>query len=430
TAPEQAEVVVLLPSAAEHTEWLSLLPRLTGDCVLCAVTEGIFDVTGTEPLYPEQAVVLGLCNVVPQEYPALRCRLIDIQRDGLPPALLAQEILASEDSPVALRGQHRWLRSLQPLPAHGDAPRLRRSGVYLITGGNGGVGQVLARYLAHTCQAKVALLSRQARRAEAGMLAVQADVTDAASLDAAVCAVQKEFGAIHGVIHAAGLPGDGALDSLTPEKLAQVLAPKVSGTRHLIGALQRSGQSTPDFVLLCSSLASFTAGPGKGAYAAANACQDALAAALRRDTGYPVCAVNWDGWRDIGMAAGLALPDGIGLTAEQGSAALARLLSAPSRAQVLVSNQPVSQRLFTDTDALLDALDDEPTLTGEHQPRPSLETPFVAPDTDTARRLAGIWQDVLGIAPIGLHDNLFELGGDSLLAVRMLARVRTALQVT
>src|SRR5690606_4322493 len=127
-------------------------------------------------LHPEQAVMLGLCNVVPQEYPALRCRLIDIQRDGLPPALLAREILASgKESPVALRGQHRWLRSLQPLPAHGDASRLRRGGVYLITGGNGGVGQVLARYLAHSWQAKVALLSRQAQRVDAGMLAVQAD---------------------------------------------------------------------------------------------------------------------------------------------------------------------------------------------------------------------------------------------------------------
>ncbi|AJD47482.1 erythronolide synthase [Isoalcanivorax pacificus W11-5] len=431
TEPEQADVVVLLPSAAPHTEWLSLLPRLSGDCLLCAVTEGIFDVTGTEPLHPEQAVMLGLCNVVPQEYPALRCRLIDIQRDGLPPALLAREILASgKESPVALRGQHRWLRSLQPLPAHGDASRLRRGGVYLITGGNGGVGQVLARYLAHSWQAKVALLSRQAQRVDAGMLAVQADVTDAASLDAAVRAVQQEFGDIHGVIHAAGLPGDGALDSLTPEKMAQVMAPKVSGTRHLIGALQRSGQSMPDFVLLCSSLASFTAGSGKGAYAAANACQDALSAALRRDTGYPVCAVNWDGWRAIGMAAGLALPDGIGLTAEQGSAALARLLSGPVRAQVLVSNQPLSRRLRADADALLDALGDDTAPPGEHQPRPALDTPYVAPDTDTARRLADIWQDVLGMAPIGLHDNLFELGGDSLLAVRMLARVRTALQVT
>ena len=430
-SPEQADLIVLLPSATAHMELLSLLPRLSGERRLCLLTEGLFDVTGTEPLHPEQAILLGLGNVVPQEYPALHCRLIDIQREGLSATTLAHELCAQiNETPVALRGRHRWQRSLQPLPTRDQAPLLRRGGVYLITGGSGGVGQVLARYLSHTWQARVALLSRQAPRVEDGMLAVQADVTDATALDAALAYIQQKLGNLHGIIHAAGLPGDGALDTLTPDMLAQVMAPKVSGTRHLIEALQRSGQPVPDFVLLCSSLASFTAGPGKGAYAAANACQDALAAALRRDTGYPVCAVNWDGWRDLGMAAGLALPEGIGLTAEQGTAALARLLQAPVRAQVLVSNQPLSRRLLADTDALLDALDDDAAPAGDHQPRPTLETPFVAPDTDTGRRLATIWQDVLGIAPIGLHDNLFELGGDSLLAVRMLARVRTALQVT
>jgi acyl transferase domain-containing protein len=62
----------------------------------------------------------------------------------------------------------------------------------------------------------------------------------------------------------------------------------------------------------------------------------------------------------------------------------------------------------------------------EHS-RPELATPYAAPRTDTERVLAGIWEDVLGIRPVGIHDDFYELGGHSLLALQVLSRVRQAL---
>jgi len=63
-------------------------------------------------------------------------------------------------------------------------------------------------------------------------------------------------------------------------------------------------------------------------------------------------------------------------------------------------------------------------VTRRAHPRPSLQTRYAAPEGDLAQALAALWTEMLGIEPIGVHDNLFELGGDSLLAIQILARVR------
>jgi acyl carrier protein len=62
-------------------------------------------------------------------------------------------------------------------------------------------------------------------------------------------------------------------------------------------------------------------------------------------------------------------------------------------------------------------------------PRPDLATPHVAPRTDAERRLAAIWQDLLGIKDIGIHDGFFELGGDSLIGVQVLSHIKKAFEV-
>jgi acyl carrier protein len=61
-------------------------------------------------------------------------------------------------------------------------------------------------------------------------------------------------------------------------------------------------------------------------------------------------------------------------------------------------------------------------------PRPGLPEPYVAPRNETEEAVARIWQTLLGIEQVGVHDNLFDLGGDSLLAVQITSRVRETLR--
>ncbi|MGH2671167.1 MAG: phosphopantetheine-binding protein, partial [bacterium] len=65
---------------------------------------------------------------------------------------------------------------------------------------------------------------------------------------------------------------------------------------------------------------------------------------------------------------------------------------------------------------------------GRYQ-RPQLSTSYAAPRTETERRIAGIWESMLGIGQVGVHDSFLELGGDSLLAARLVARMRDAFEL-
>lgn len=428
---------------------------------ITVVTDGLEDVCGTEPLSPRKATLRGPCLALAHELPGVTCRLVDILMPasgdevrrvaGQLHAELSGADVAGPVAPVALRGPHRWLRRYEPAP-QAAVRRLRRHGVYLITGGLGGIGLVLADYLARHWQARLVLLGRTAlpardewaqHVADAGqpaalrerlsallalealgaeVLTVSADVADAGQLDAALTAACDRFGVLHGVIHAAGVPGGTLMAAQDPAAAHRVLAPKLAGAENLLRAL---ADTPPDFLLFCSSLSAIAGGLGMAAYAGANAALDALAAACHREAAYPVLSVGWDGWREAGMAAGLAWPECVGIDNQRGAEAFARIVDGPALPHTLVVSTDLDSRLRGLDVRALDA-GDTATHTGTLHPRPPLSTAYAEPADELATGLAAIWSELLGIGPIGIHDNLFEIGGDSLLAIRLLGRVRAA----
>ncbi|MDQ0590034.1 type I polyketide synthase [Variovorax paradoxus] len=440
---------------------------------LNVLTDGVEDVTGTEALTPEKATLRGLLKVLSQESPSITCRLLDVvlpvpesaAETDLARRVADEAVAVHDEAVVAYRGPHRWTRAFEPLAADtAGVQRLRRGGVYLITGGMGGVGLALARHLSKTWQARLVLLGRTplperaewARLAEAAdqpealrrrlrqlielevggaeLLTVAADVTDPAQLRSALAAAHARFGALNGVVHAVIEPDHGMIAQRTPAQVQAAFAPKVAGTRALLDALaasdvsDASGRKPLDFVLLCSSIATLLGGLGLSDYAAANDYLDAFAAAHRRSSALPVFSVNWDAWRDVGAAAGKDMPEGMGLDERTGVLAFERIVNGPDLPQTVVSASPLAPRLHP-LRSLLDAMDDTPDAPSEARagyPRPVLQTLFVAPEGELEEGLAELWTEALGIAPVGVHDNLFELGGDSLLAIRLLSKVRKA----
>jgi phthiocerol/phenolphthiocerol synthesis type-I polyketide synthase E len=437
---------------------------------ITVVANQLEDVTGAEPLCPEKALLHGPCKVIAQELSHVACRVVDVV---VPPAAavnaqerLVRQIAAEMDDMaaappdvrdlrqaqpvVACRGAHRWVRSFQPLRQQAPAaPRLRKQGVYVITGGLGGVGLVLARHLAQHWQARLVLLGRSAlpprdtwastiaaAAPEAGrlqalieleslgaeVLALQADVADATQARAALSEARRRFGTLHGVIHSAGVAGGGVMAQRSRAAVDKVFAPKLQGTQHLVEALQ---DEPLDFMLLCSSLTAITGGFGQADYCAANCYLDAVAAQASRRGPWPVLSVNWDGWLEVGMARHLQRPDGVGIAPHEGGALLEALLSGPASAQVLVSTVDLARQFEHMQSAhAASLLLPEPVARRQRHPRPVLATPYTAPDGELEQGLADLWSDFLGIAPVGRTDNLFELGGDSLLAIQLMTKVR------
>jgi acyl transferase domain-containing protein/NAD(P)-dependent dehydrogenase (short-subunit alcohol dehydrogenase family) len=207
----------------------------------------------------------------------------------------------------------------------GAAPRefgaralaMREDGTYLITGGLGGLGLKVARWLTECGARHLVLAGRSAPSAE-GQSQVQAleragaQVTirnaDAGSR-ASVAALLADLAAhppLRGIFHLAGVLDDGMLRDLTRERFDRVMASKALGAWHL----HELTKDLPlDYFVLFSSAAALLGSPGQGNYAAANAFLDALAHHRRREH-RPALSVNWGPWAEVGMAARLEETDG------------------------------------------------------------------------------------------------------------------------
>src|SRR5690606_5679423 len=110
--------------------------------------------------------------------------------------------------------------------------------------------------------------------------------------------LESRYGGVHGVVHAAGSGSGAAIGRASDAEIDAVLRPKTAGADVLASLC--AGREL-DYLVFFSSLAAYMPGPGQAAYAAANAYLDVKAAALRRD-GTRAITINWDAWRDIGMA--------------------------------------------------------------------------------------------------------------------------------
>ncbi|MFL6335979.1 MAG: MupA/Atu3671 family FMN-dependent luciferase-like monooxygenase [Pyrinomonadaceae bacterium] len=313
------------------------------------VTSDAQRVTGDESLRPERSLVTGPVRVVPQELGHVATRHIDLvhppqprERERLLEHLVGELLSDEAEQVVAYRHGLRWRQSFEPHrlgPATSAPARLRQRGVYLITGGMGGIGQVLAEHLARGVQARLALVgrssfparerwrrwvashpeedetSRRIRRLEelealgARVEVFSADVSDRAQMSEVAARVREQFGAVNGVVHAAGVAGGGMLQLKTEEQAAAILRPKVEGTR-VLGELFAGDEL--DFMLLCSSRSSILGGFGQIDYCAANAFLDAFAHDYTARRGTFTLSVDWDGWQDVGMLVNAAAQYGVG----------------------------------------------------------------------------------------------------------------------
>ncbi|WP_126172152.1 type I polyketide synthase [Altericroceibacterium xinjiangense] len=328
----------------------TMTPELAGICEgrigFALVTDKAQRVGGDRDVMPIKATALGAARAVSAEFPDLCVRSIDIdllasdgpQACGALVDAVVDEIAASGDQrDVALRAGERWVLEHKPVRSlSGDQTaspaRLRPRGTYLITGGLGGLGLTIAQYLAETCDARLALVSRTElppKERWADLLArgvlpaeveerirklvaleaagaeveiIVADVADWRALRRGIRRIADRFNPVTGVFHAAGAIDDGLIETKTRESIEAVLRPKVAGTLALEKALQGFA---PDFMMLFSSISAFAGIPGQVDYAAANAFLDSYAQAGRADPATRVLSVGWSQWAEVGMAAEL-----------------------------------------------------------------------------------------------------------------------------
>jgi len=311
---------------------------------LAVVSDRMHDITGKEITYPRSALLLGAMKVIPQEYPNIKCRSIDLDLSAnKPPVKPVAQLLTEINchpfenqgmSIIALRGPYRWEQTFTPVrlePPQNGIPRLKEKGIYLVTGGLGGIGLELAGHLARSItNARIIFTGRsefpqkkdwnrclddygeehplsqkinslqEMEKSGAEVMIFQADVTEFQRMKDVETIVTGKWGKINGIIHAAGVADyGGIIQQRTPEDTEPVLAAKVTGTIVLDELFK---EKPLDFFILCSSLSSVLGAAGQVAYCAANAFLDAFAHHKTAKDGTFTASINWDSWQEVGMA--------------------------------------------------------------------------------------------------------------------------------
>jgi acyl transferase domain-containing protein/D-arabinose 1-dehydrogenase-like Zn-dependent alcohol dehydrogenase/acyl carrier protein len=375
---------------------------VTGGAALWLATQGAVSVSDAEePGSPEQALTWGAGRIAAQEYPEIPGGIVDL------PAELDQRSLTLLESALAGRGDEFQLavrpsglyaRRLVRAPFPGQAPApWRPAGTVLVTGGTGGVGRHLARWLAAGGARRLVLVSRRGPAAPGArelagelmaagteVLLAACDVGDREQLSGLLSSLPD----LTAVVHAAAVLDDGLIGSLTPERAAAVLRPKAAAAWHLH---ELTADRALSAFILFSSLAGTIGGAGQASYAAASSYLDALARTRRR-AGLPATSVAWGSWGGGGLTGGetgerLAA---LGLPPMEPALALAALQQALDRDEAVVA---VADIRWDSYRRMLARGRTDPSLLGlpEFSARPA-----AAPAKEN-----GTWRSELGELPAG-----------------------------
>ncbi|MFO1432611.1 MAG: alpha/beta fold hydrolase [Candidatus Competibacteraceae bacterium] len=397
-----------------------------------------------------QSLLWGMANVIALEYPDVGCVQVDLDPQATAQEA-AQALLEEMSAPrsgsieehVAFRHQVRHVARLTRLRLqHEDAPcsvKVRETGTYLITGGLGALGLLVAQWLVAQGAGQLVVMGRSKPKADAQrqldaliqkgarVTIVQADVTDAEQVAAVISSIDAAY-PLRGVIHAAGVLDDGALVNQSWARFTPVLAPKVEGAWHL-HTLTR--ELALDFFILFSSAASLLGSAGQANHAAANAFLDALAH-YRRSVGLPALAINWSAWSEVGQAARLVTQmqhSGMGaISPGQGVKLLEHLVAQPY-AQIGVV--PIDWSRFSSSSSFLRRFQQSKTA---FQKDLILEKLAARNPDDRARLLLTHIQEQVaqilhyaGAALIPTTKHFREIGMDSLTSMELRNRLQSTL---
>lgn len=452
--------------------WLATR-RAKGDIrVTVLATDGLSQDGDAGGRVPVRAMLAGLLKGMSFELEGCATRYIDLDRyQGDLDAFMTTAWLENETSKsthLVVRCSEAWSRSWKETAITGsgaecnvnggDARIECDGGVYLVTGGTGGLGIEMAIRLAEGGARKIVLVGRdsaniierpdgtwascneiQSSRIDRIGAAIQTMRAYGADVEVVSCdirdkdAVARLFSSgslenLCGIVHAAGVPGGALVHASGQEEYGRVMAAKVLGTLNLLNAVRGLENSdSVQWIVQFASLACITGGgPGQAIYAAANSCMAAIGETY---TDLPVKTIFWDEWKwDAWLAADVNVADSavgrrlseirrrMGLSFDEGWAAMVMALKLEARS-VIVSTRPLQQLIDASSRMTLSQLLNNSLEQGGG--RCNKFSNVDSADLDNA--VLEVLRSILGVPSLGFNDDFFDMGGNSLLAIQVAA---------
>ncbi|WP_046006382.1 type I polyketide synthase [Pseudoalteromonas rubra] len=426
----------------------------------------VLKVLGTNTLNVGQSVnpfkqaLTASVRVIENELPFISSQLIDVSEviqqgsvTQLPNSCMQTILGEVEHQVVAIKNGVPWYRQYQkvsvthPLADPSKLP-VKANNVYLITGGSGGIGLEVANFLSEHSSVEIVLVSRTPIPERASWNSIidgeddtwkpvvekikaveskgsrvhtyTADISDCEQFTQTYQAIVKEVGKPNGIFHTAGVPGGRLLSLLSKQDAQKVFAPKVAGSLNILKTIDLE---YVDFVINFSSISALNGSIGQFDYATANAFQDGLSN-INALCQQKVKTINWDTWKEVGMAVKSVAPKGYqtlleqqlksGLENNEGLKALSFALSCNKRHLVVSkSSTPPHFDIPFDLELIKDAGLVKSSDDSNHD----------RTITATEQSMKNLWKDILGVEVMSRSDDFFELGGDSLSLSKLLAHI-------
>ena len=397
------------------------------------------------------AAAWGIGRVIALEKPELFAGLLDLSGSDAEQLKMMANIVAVGPigEQIAIRAEGNYVARLTQRSLQTSTVSIDPQGDYIVTGGLGGLGLVVAQWLVANKAGRVWLLSRSAAKGEAldrieqlrqqggDVRCLQADVADQHAVAVVISQIAQLGGRLKGVVHAAGVLQDGRLENLNTEAFNQVLSAKVQGA----WLLHQATKDLPlDFFVLFSSAAAVLGSMGQAAYAAANAAMDSLAY-YRKTLDLPALTINWGAWAEVGMAANLDKVDQQRMQAngvmpikpEAAQALLAHAIASKANQQIIMDiNWPVFKQALSSAASktfwqLMDGAESEITELVNTQLAVNFEQKMSELNEDDAYQFAQTQveqalKQVLYLdtdKSVDSHQGFFDMGLDSITVVEL-----------
>ena len=481
SATQQMEVLSLVQALAEARS------SANGVSLLCVSnrSQAVFD---HDCFTSQKAPLIGMIGTISQELPWLRVRHVDLetqaQETGAEHVVREMGLMHNRQE-VAYRNGQRWTAGLEAVdltqsPAT-EMP-IKENGSYVVTGGLGGIGIELCKYLLEQYNARLLILGRSAKSTKREAIEEleklngkvnykSVDICSLASVQQVIDQFVADGTPLAGVFHLAGAYHDKYLTEESVESFAQILAPKVTGSRVLAQALQKHNPA--GLFVTFASIFSYFGTAQVGAYAASNRFLEAFTIELRQNTSLKSFCYAWSNWADVGMSQGyqsllrygyqaISIKQGllsltaalkreipfmlIGLDGSKGNIS-AHCNTVPSPSHKLLAYLSPSQNgalieaeleklvvrdqfgnrsrpLFVQRKALPLSADGEVDKKKLQQDGFSTGKKHVPATNRTEHLLVSIWKELLAIDKVGVRDNFFEMGGSSLLMAQLQNQIR------
>lgn len=392
---------------------------------LTVLTANAYCVLADEAAEPTGRMLSAMVQALPQECDRIQVSCLDVESAMEPEELFRALHRSHSHVTVAYREGRCYVPRLEAVtPKKEHELSFEAGGVYLITGGLGGMGTEIAREIAGAHpNVHLALLTRRSLSPQeivSLQLPQQAvvcscDVANFGALRDCIESLRQKFGKIRGVFHAAGLAGGGIYLHRTWHDFRSVLAPKVDGTRNLYEILK---DAPPDFLLLFSSYASVLYPAGQADYVAANAYLDAFCTLAPW-----IQTVNWAGWEETGMAVAHGANQSKNAVSSLSNAKAIELLwqAMSSNASQLLLGSWSKTRFDPKLYAPFYLLPTEVRMLEERNQNQQVQLygKLSGEPSVTELQVAQAWAKVLGLSELEYCAKFLEVGGDSISAAAL-----------